>query len=329
MNLHSVKPPFFIELLTRDKHLKTRHRFEQLPIRIGRSYENDLIIDDPYVAANHAIVELSDDEQLIIRDLESENGIVSEGKKQRQVVLENNVIRLGHTNLQVRHAGFEVAKALLDKASHRWEGWPPALTGLVLVILSGLGSSWINAAESISIVGTFANIALMVFLVLLWCGGWAFATRMINGGSARYGRHLFITGSAIILLDCWHILSITTAYAFSFSFLTRYSSLIEMVILAGMVLFHLTTINSQHPKRFIGITSAIAVLGISTMLVINYQRSGKLTDSLYMTYLLPPALRVSNDASVNRFIEEASTLKPELEKTRKQPVNKRKSLFSN
>jgi len=56
MSYQTVKPPYFVELLTRDKHLKTRHRFEQLPIRIGRSYDNDLILDDPYIAPNHAIL---------------------------------------------------------------------------------------------------------------------------------------------------------------------------------------------------------------------------------------------------------------------------------
>jgi FHA domain len=329
MNQDVITPPYFVELLTRDKNLKARYRFDALPIRIGRSYDNDLILDDPYVAANHALIERSVDGSLQILDLNSENGLVVDGKKQSQIILDNHVVRLGHTNLRVRHAGSQVANALLDKAAHRWEGWPPAIAGLILVFFSVLGSTWLNASESFSFISAIAVISLILFLILLWCGGWAFATRMISGGSTRFGRHIFIVGCAIILIDLWNISSITLAYAFSLSFLTRYGSLLEVVIFAGMVFFHLMMINSQRFKSFMHTSIIIAVLGISSILISNYQRSGILADSLYMTYLLPPALRVSSDMPIDTFITEANQLKPELEKARKKPANARRGLFGN
>lgn len=329
MNQNVIKPPYYVELLTRDKNLKARHRFETLPIRIGRSYDNDLILDDPYVAENHALIERSEDGSLQIRDLNSENGLVVDGKKQSHISLDNHVVRLGHTNLRVRHAGSQVAHALLDKAAHRWEGWPPAIAGLILVFFSVLGSTWLNASESFSFISAMAVISLILFLILLWCGGWAFATRMISGGSTRLGRHIFIVGCAIILIDLWSISSITLAYAFSLPFLTRYGSLMEVIIFAGMVFFHLMMINSQRFKSFMHTSIIIAILGIGSILISNYQRSGILADSLYMTYLLPPALRMSSDMPIDAFITEANQLKPELEEARKKPANARRGLFGN
>jgi hypothetical protein len=329
MNQDMIKPPYYVELLTRDKSLKTRHRFEALPIRIGRSYENDLILDDPYIAANHALIEMSEEGHLQISDLNSENGLVVNGKKQTQITLDNHIVRLGHTNLRVRHAGSQVANALLDKAAHRWEGWPPAIAGLLLVFFSVLGSTWLNASESFSLISAMAVISLVLFLILLWCGGWAFATRMISSGSARFGRHIFIVGCAIILIDLWNISSVTLAYAFSLPFLTRYGSLMEVVIFAGMVFFHLMMINSQRAKRFLHTSVIIAILGISSIFISNYQRSGILADSLYMTDLLPPALRISSDIAVDDFIAEANQLKPKLEEARKEPANARRGLFGN
>ncbi len=327
MNQQSIKAPYFIELLTRDKNLKERHRFEALPIRIGRSYNNDLILDDPYIAAHHAIIEMAEDGDLQIRDLNSENGLVVNGKKQSQITLENHIIRLGHTNLRARHAGSQVANALLDKVAHRWEGWPPAIAGLALVFLSILATTWLNASEGFSFISAMAVISLILFLILMWCGGWAFATRMISGGSARFGRHIFIVGCTIILIDLWNTFSITFAYAFSLPFLTRYGSLMEVIIFAGMVFFHLMTMSSQRPKRFMHTSLIIAILGISSILISNYQRSGTLADSLYMTYLLPPALRISGDMPVDRFIAEANKLKSELEEARKEPANPSRGLF--
>lgn len=329
MSQSTTKPPYYVELLTRDKSLKTRHRFASLPIRVGRSYDNELIIDDPYIAANHAVIEMTVEGSLQIRDLSSENGIIADGKKQENFLLEDHIVRLGHTNLRVRHAGFEVEKTLLDKAAHQWEGWPPALVGLALITLTALGETWLSSFESFSTITAISAVSLLLFLVLLWCGGWAFATRMINGASSRFGRHVFIAGCAIVLLDLLHLLSVTFAYAFSLPFLTRYSSVTVSIVFAGMIFFHLATIYRHQSKRILYSSLVIGVLGISLTFMTNYQRSGTLADSLYMTYILPSSFHLSGDMPADDFIAEAETLKPALEEARKQPANNKRGLLGN
>ena len=170
MSNQILKPPYFIELLTRDQHLKARHRFENLPISIGRSYDNDLILDDPYIAPNHAIIEMTESGELHIRDLGSENGIVSKGKRQPTISLDGSTVRLGHTNMRVRHAGFQIEKTLTDKASHGWEGWPPAIAGLLMITLSALVSVWLGAAEKFSLISAIAAISMVLTMVLMWLG---------------------------------------------------------------------------------------------------------------------------------------------------------------
>jgi FHA domain-containing protein len=327
MSNQMLKPPYYIELLTRDKHLKTRHRFEQLPIRIGRAYDNDLVLDDPYIAPNHAIIEMAESGSIQIRDLDSENGVVSQGKRHPVIQIDDHIIRLGHTNMRVRHAGVEVNKALTDKASHGWEGWPPAIAGLLMIILSTLVSVWLGTSEKFSMLSAIATISLILMMVIIWSGGWALATRVISGGSSRFGRHIFIVACAAILVDCWDFISVTFAYAFSLEFLTLYGSHIAIAIAAGMVFFHLMTINSQHPRRFMVTCVILALLGSSFTLITNYQRSGQLADGLYMTHLLPPALRLSDNASVEAFIDNAKDLKPKLDKAREKPANLNQGLF--
>jgi hypothetical protein len=327
MSKPMLKPPYFVELLTRDNALKSRHRFEQLPIRIGRGYDNDLILDDPYIAANHAAIEMTESGDIHIRDLDSENGIVLKGKRQSSTLLDGNTIRLGHTNMRVRHAGFQVEKTLTDRASHGWEGWPPTIAGFLMITLSALVSVWLGTTEKFSFIGAIAAVSFVLMLVLIWCGGWAFATRMIGGGSSRFGRHVFIAACAIILIDCWNILSVTIAYAFSMPFLTLYGSHIAIAIAAGMVFFHLTTLSGQHPKRFVVTCVALALLGSSFTFINNYQRSGQLADGLYMTNILPPVLRVSDNVAVDTFINHATDLKPQLDKAREQPANFNRGFF--
>jgi len=46
--------PLWIEIVTRHGHLLQRHRFERDEVRIGRGYDNDLILDDPLIAQRPA-----------------------------------------------------------------------------------------------------------------------------------------------------------------------------------------------------------------------------------------------------------------------------------
>ena len=72
--------PWFVELLARNGDVLQRQCVDKLPIRIGRDYGNDVILDDDYAAPSHAIVEPDAAGHLILRDLGSKNGIVVAGK---------------------------------------------------------------------------------------------------------------------------------------------------------------------------------------------------------------------------------------------------------
>ena len=49
--------------------------FDKDTVYIGRGYDNDVVLGDPYISAKHASVRISDDGNLIVKDLGSRNGI--------------------------------------------------------------------------------------------------------------------------------------------------------------------------------------------------------------------------------------------------------------
>lgn len=318
----NMNTPYFIEVLARNGEVKSRHRFDQLPIRIGRGYDNDLILDDPYIAAEHASVEMTESGSLNLRDLSTQNGIVLNGQRESIVALDDNIVRLGHTNLRIRNAAFKVEKELADKTSYGWEGWPPALAGIIIIAISSLISVWLANTEKFSAISYLLATALIFTIVIIWCGCWAFANRVI-GGHTRFGRHLFIVACAIVCSDLWELISSTFSYAFSWEFLSHYGSHISMAIGAGMVFFHLITINNQHRKRFLKLCLVLTLLGSGIILMLNYQRSGKFSDTLYMTQILPPTLHLSSDKPVALFIKDAQSLKEQLDEARLEPANSR------
>ncbi|HSY26766.1 MAG TPA: FHA domain-containing protein, partial [Burkholderiaceae bacterium] len=139
---------WFVEVLARNGEVRQRHRLEELPIHLGRAYDNDLILDDPHAAAHHAIVESTEDGILQIRDMGSRNGIIHRGHRRNDIALDGHqVVRLGHTNLRIRASDFPVDAEVADTTLHSWEGARPALLGLLLIILLSASDTWLLDTE--------------------------------------------------------------------------------------------------------------------------------------------------------------------------------------
>jgi hypothetical protein len=307
---------WFIETLARNGDVLQRRRVEALPIRLGRGYDNDFILDDDYVAARHARIELDEAGRLVLRDLGSRNGIVHKGRRLPEVVLlGDTVVRIGHTSLRVRAAGFPVAPELADRTFHRWEGALPGAAGILLVCASALFARWLSDTQYFEFVRYFEALAYGIGAALLWSGAWAFGNRLF-GRHARLGRHLFIFGSGLVALALLALLAAALGYAFSLEAFTHYASHAATLLVAGMVYFHLCTVKPQNRRRYRWIAAGMAVLGSGLILIFNLQRSGRLADELYMAVLLPPDMRVSQDHGTDEFMREVEGMKPQLDRSR-------------
>ncbi|MFZ6649601.1 FHA domain-containing protein [Undibacterium sp. TJN25] len=316
-----MNSPFFVEVLASKDEVRHRHQVSALPIRIGRAYDNDFILDDPHTAAHHAIVEQGEDGSLHMRDLGSHNGIVHQGKRLPLISINGNtVVRLGHTNLRVRAADFQVADELADTTIHGWEGWPPALSGLAIIALLAALSTWLGDVSKFEAIRYLMAITYVLSGALVWSAVWAFANRLF-GGHARFGRHLFITGCGMAAMEVWSLFSGTAAYALSLEELSRYGSHVMIAITAAMVYFHLGTINPRHPRRVAVTAIILGLLGSGLMLMMNFQRYGQAGDELYMSQILPPAIRLSADKPVDQFINEAKSLKDKVDADRTKTVS--------
>ena len=308
--------PWFIETLARNGDVLQRSRIEALPIRIGRGYDNDLILDDDYVAASHAVIELDAAGRLLLRDLGSRNGIVHRGRRRPELALSGDtVVRIGHTSLRVRAASFPVAPELEDRTFHRWEGVLPGAAGILLAGGVALFARWVSDTQYLEFGRYFEALAVGIGAALLWGGAWAFANRLF-GRHARLGRHLFVFGCGLAAFAVTALLAATAAYAFSAEFLTHYASHAVTLLLAAMVYFHLCTVKPEHRRSYRWVAAGLAVLGSGLILTYNLQRTSRLADELYMAVLLPPEVRVSRDHGIDEFMREVEHMKEGLDRGR-------------
>lgn len=311
-----MRPPYFIETLSRNGEVLQRQPVAALPIHLGRGYDNDFILDDAHTAASHALIEAHDDKHLMLRDLGSQNGTIHDGRRCQNVILSGDtVVRLGQTNLRVRGADHPVAPELTDTSIYGWEGANPGLLGLALIAVVAVLSTWLGDTQSFQPISYLLVIASALAGGLLWGGVWALANRLF-GGSARFGRHLFILGCGLVAMEAWKLLSSLAAYAWSLEPLTRFGNHALLAIACGMVAFHLNTIKPQHPRRATTSGLLLMVLGSALFLMSNLQSTGRLGDEPYMSLLLPPAVRVSADHTPGEFFLGAAKLKTRVDAER-------------
>ena len=64
-----------VEELNRLGHIVNRYKIEEFPASLGRGFDNDIILDDPYVSPHHVSI-LPDENGWQIIDEDSLNGIV-------------------------------------------------------------------------------------------------------------------------------------------------------------------------------------------------------------------------------------------------------------
>lgn len=304
-----MKPPYFIETLARNGEVLNRQHVAALPIRLGRGYDNDFILDDAHTAARHAVIEADADGALVLRDLGSQNGSVHLGKRKQRIALDGDtVVRLGHTNVRVRGADHAVPPELTDTTMHGWEGGKPALAGLGLIAATAALTNWLNDTRAFEAISYLLVIAYALGGGLVWSAIWAFGNRLF-GRHARLGRHLFILGCGLAAMEAWKIASGVLAYSYSMEWLTRYGRHAIIGIVCAMVFFHLRTIKPHHPRRLAAVCLVLMLLGSGLGLVSNLKLTGRLADEPYMSVLLPPAFRHSPDHRPDEFFARAAKLK--------------------
>lgn len=312
-----MKSPVFLEVLTRDGAVQHRQRFEQLPVRIGRAYANDLILDDPHVAPFHATLE-EQDGRWVLRSGETRNGIVVDRRAQDQVDMQGHTeVRLGHTRLRVRGVDHPVAEELADTVSHGWEGALPAVSGLALASLVLLADEWLGGDSASDLftllLGTFFGLVLAV----MWAAFWALLNRVL-AGSARFGRHLFIASLSLLVFVLWYQAPGILAYRLSWPALDRYSDLLLFIPWALAIYFHLLTINPRLSQRMALISAGFYVVASSLTLIINYEETGSLANKVYMEAPWPPGLRDTQLSTVEAFIERTDATRSGLDALREK-----------
>jgi hypothetical protein len=132
-----------VEHLHRDGTVLARIAVSGSVFRIGRDLGNDLVLDDPHVAAHHAELHIAADGSAQLQDLGTRNGIhPHRGKREPSYAVQADApFRLGSSQIRIRNRAWTLPPevALSMRAM-----WPLAVLALILVLGRGAWDIWLT-----------------------------------------------------------------------------------------------------------------------------------------------------------------------------------------
>lgn len=306
----------WIELLSRQRDVVSRHRATTSTVTIGRAYDNDLVLDDPHVAAHHLRLCRDGDGAWFAEDLGSVNGISVKGVRHERVVLDGDItLQVGQVGVRVRTAGYAVAAEAPLARTQTY--WPVALISLSLVFTLMLFQQWLGETGEPKLIGYLTPLLLFAILAAIWTSAWSVLSRIFTG-SARYGLHLSIFSIGLLLYTLCAQASEVTAFALSWTALATYTYVVGWFAFAAICFAHLRALGrAQIPLKVICVI-ALAALGITTESLQQSDQRATSGQSVTLRRLEPPVLRIAHAQAQTTFFTSAANLRNTLDKAREK-----------
>jgi hypothetical protein len=191
-----MTPRLIVEVLDGRTTVRTRARIDAVPATIGRGYDNDVILDDPYACATHVRITEGADGTLVAEDVGSVNGLRAgrNGARVPQVPLRHGTeLRIGRTIVRCCDPAHPVPPALADDQEHGAAGriLASARWRVAAICASALALVAFEYAASIDRAGgvkALSETVPLLLILVLWSGGWALASRVVSHRFA-FTRH--------------------------------------------------------------------------------------------------------------------------------------------
>ena len=308
-----------VELLSRSNIPLKHYLFDKDSISIGRGYNNDLRLNDPYVCANHLIIcQGSEQAQIEFSDLTSINGTRKNDKNCHKGGLSSDdILTVGRTRLRVFDDAKLVAPTVkLSKMEDKisWLSYFPVMLLLAACYaLMLLANTYLTSYGEFNITKALPELMGRILLVSIWPLSFALMAKL-----SKKESHLISQFSLIWLFLL--VLQVLTVGKLFISFnmpSTAWWPWFELVIFAALlfVLFWFSLFIAFHQQtRRRNKLSVLFSAGLLLLLVLlsHFNSNDFSVMPEYDGNLLPPQYNLRPAASSEAFLLRSEALFDEL-----------------
>ena len=312
----------WVEVLSHHGDVATRIPIASDEARIGRAFDNDVVVDDPHIAPHHVRIYRGDDGELVAEDVGTLNGLYAEHGGQRVKTLplaKDPGLRIGRTTLRVRDARRPVApeKLLTPPRAHaRWAGLLGAVLMLILLVLQ-----WLNLTTQPNANAVLLPLLGFVTVLALWTAAWSVLSRIFLG-QAQFALMLRIAVTACIALVIWDQVAEYTSFSLAWRDAAEYSGLGAWALLGAACYGHLHAIGPRHMRAAMGLVIALVVAGAAMQYFGRSETRRVIGQRASLGDLKPPEFRILPLASADDFFLKADAAKARVDRARtKEPAS--------
>ena len=305
-----MEAPIIIEILDRFGKVKERHKVSNFPLKIGRSYKNDIILDDNYVSPEHIEIILDGDGHILVNDLHSDNGMFTLHPLVRHDILtmkENQRIRIGHTDIRVRSEDFKVKETFFDHGKP--SEWHLLMTNVLFLPLIWALTTGILLADQYFATTSEAHfneilgaVLPVLIVIVVWTFIWSIVSKVVTH-KFYFAYHGMFVG---LLVSGFYFIELAFEYL---EFIFPIDGLSDLLIIFSdlafaYLLFYGHLRQSTHfTKRKTRITSAVTtavIVGVAYL--ISYVNEPQYqSQPVYSDIMKPPVFVMKRSVSLDEF----------------------------
>jgi hypothetical protein len=301
-----------LELLDRHGHVEQRVTLNGNGLRIGRAYDNDLILDDVHVSPHHAVITESGGRWLL-RDLNSVNGIRVGATPRRvsELALDGQqMFTLGVSPLRYQPLDAVVPEAVpLRERRHLHRGIAWALCAPVACLAMVGWDALLDSYEAFGALKLLNAVLIPLVAMLIWAGVWALIGRLLVQ-RLHFVGHLAVISLGLLFATIFEIVARVAAFAFSFDGAVPWLLAAGMCATFVLILYgHLRLVSRIRPRSALAAAIVFGMLLAGAMQIkqLVYLQQFSARPRFTLT-LAPPALRLTRADSTAAFYARASSL---------------------
>jgi hypothetical protein len=308
-----------IEVLARDGSVRQGVKVAAWPLRVGRALDNDLVLDDPHIAAHHFTID-ADEGGVFVTVGDSLNGVQVDGHKKlaagqrwRAAAAEPLRLTVGRMHLRLRldtHPLAPEQPMWAAQALHHPVGSLVLLAGLALAVLT---LQMYLEAEPTGLLRVMSDwLPRVLGYGFAWCAFWTVLSKVF-AHQGHFGWHVRVLLAGLVAQQGLQAIALAVSFSLSWPWVSSYDFLLALGVLSAMLYFHLQAVEPHKPRLTFTLSASALTIAVSLTLWGNWRGAGRFGGELYMSHLLPPAMRVATPVGVDEFMPGVQALQTGLD----------------
>jgi pSer/pThr/pTyr-binding forkhead associated (FHA) protein len=318
----SCAPLGYLEILDKAGRVTRRSPVHMQTLRIGRAFDNDVIVDDPYVCPYHGQL-IMEEGQPKMADLQSLNGIadVSGRPLPNTVSLAGgHVVHLGSTPFRFRAMDHPLEPTLVATRNNplqllfkRLFLWAVFLLTLGTILLD----TYTGSTEKFELLKQAPVLFGVVILIVIWSTLWSFASRVV---AHRWHFWIFCGTACLGLL--FSVMAETgteyLCFALALDGALPWANHLNLFLATGTVLYlNLRLISSATGALLARFAAGIALTLVLLTWGMQYSEQENFNSSpVYRVTLKAPFWKVSGSRTTEEFFKQGEALFDALDEER-------------